>query len=395
MNILFITTKCPLPTNDGHSLRSFNLLKQVATVHDVHLLSFVKYQHEFDYLEDLEKICSSVQLFNVPENTSKIALATTIFLSFVGRKPFVVIKYDTKQMRKAIRSTTADVPIDLIHFDMLPLAVYLDEVTGERTVLDEHNVESMLLKRRVQTETRLISKWFFQKQQVLLEQFEKFVCRDMDSIVTCSDEDRHVLHGFAPNTPVTVVPNGVDMQFFSRDPEVSREVGSMIFVGGLNWFPNLDALQWFDRKILPLILKDCPNAHLHIIGQKGDDIFWKHSDSITSHGFVEDILPYMSKASVFVVPLRIGGGTRLKILNAMAMEIPVVSTTIGAEGLGAVSGENIILAEQEQEFAKAVIKLFDQSEYRKEIAINGRKLIEEKYRWKKIGQKLLKVYSQD
>ena len=229
----------------------------------------------------------------------------------------------------------------------------------------------------------------------MLEQFERSVCRRVDSILTCSEEDRNVLNSFAPDTPIEVVSNGVDTQFFTPDSSIAEETGSMIFVGGLNWFPNLEALQWFDIKIFPLILLDYPHAHLHIVGQQGDTISWQHTDAITCHGFVEDIRPYMAKASVFVVPLRIGGGTRLKILNAMSMGKPVVATTIGAEGLGVVSGENVILADQEQEFASAVITLFGQSEYSKKIAVNGRNFIEEHYQWGKIGQKLLKVYAQE
>ena len=168
----------------------------------------------------------------------------------------------------------------------------------------------------------------------------------------------------------------------------------MIFVGGLNWFPNLDALQWFDEEIFPDILQEYPSAHLHIIGQNNGKKIWKNKRAITCHGFVEDIRPYMARSSLFIVPLRIGGGTRLKILNAMSMGKAVASTTIGAEGLGVVSGENIVLADQEQTFSEAVKKLFNQPEYRMKISKNGREYIAAHYQWGKIGEKLLKVYEE-
>jgi glycosyltransferase involved in cell wall biosynthesis len=392
MNILFITTKCPLPTNDGHSLRSFNLLKQVAAEHKVHLLSFVKYQHEYNSIEELEKICHSVQLFDVPENKSKIVLLKTLIFSLLKRKPFVVCKYDTQPMRQAIQRNLTQNSIDIVHFDMLPLAVYLDEVNGPKTVLDEHNVESMLLKQRVNTETRQLRRWFFLKQQKLLEQFERFACREVDYIVTCSQEDKNTLNNFAPCTPVEVVPNGVDSVFFAPDIAIHEEPYSMIFVGGLNWFPNLDALQWFDKMILSDVLKEYPQAHLHIIGQQSEVTTWYNKDAITCHGLVEDIRPYMAKATVFVVPLRIGGGTRLKILNAMSMGKAVVSTTIGAEGLGVFSGDNIVLADKEKDFSKVVKNLFVQSEYRAKISRNGREYIAAHYQWDIIGKKLLNIY---
>lgn len=392
MNILFVTTKCPLPTNDGHSLRSFNLLKQVAAKNNIHLLSFVKYQQEYNSIDELEKICQSVELFEVPENRSKVSLIKTLVFSLLKRKAFVVCKYDTQPMRLAIRRKLSENSINIVHFDMLPLAIYLDEMRGQKTVLDEHNVESMLLKQRVDTQTRQVSKWFFSEQQRLLEQFEKSACHGVDYIVSCSQDDKKILNNFAPNTPVEVVPNGVDTCFFAPDSTVHEEDFRMIFVGGLNWFPNLDALQWFDKMIMPKILRDFPRAHLHIIGQKGDTISWLNQGSITCHGFVEDIRPHIAMASVFVVPLRIGGGTRLKILNAMSMGKAVVSTTIGAEGLGLISGENIVLADQENEFSIKVKKLFTHSEYRNKIAKNGREFIAAHYQWDNIGGKLVNIY---
>ena len=391
MNILFITTKCPLPTNDGHSLRSFNLLKQVAAVHTVHLLSFVKYQQEYNSIPELETICSSVTLMDLPENTSKTALYRTLILSVIAGKAFVTCKYDTLQMREKIREKIQE--IDLIHFDMLPLAVYLDETNGLPTVLNEHNVESLLLQRRLENEKGILKKWFFSRQQKLLEKFERNVCRNVHSIITCSENDLTTIKTFAPHTRVDVVPNGVDTSYFSPLVSEPEEPHSMIFIGGLNWFPNYDALEWFDSSIFPEILNQFPDAHLHIIGIMSDTFPWKHPQATTCYGFVDDIRPYMAKASLFIVPLRIGGGTRLKILNAMAMGKPVISTTIGAEGLGVTSGENILLADDEKTFSKMTGTLFNQSTARKTLSINARKYINDHYQWKHIGKKLLNVYN--
>ncbi len=392
MNILFITTKCPLPANDGHSLRSFNLLKQVATVHKVHLLSFVKYQHEYEAIGELEKICCSVKLFEVPENNSKTNLFKTLILSLLTRHPFVALKYDTLPMRMTIRRKLANTSIDLVHFDMLPLAVYLNEIHKETTILNEHNIESLLLKRRVGAETRKINRWFFRRQQKMLERFERTACRGVNYIISCSEKDRNVLKTFAPDTPAETIPNGVDTNYFTPDKSIDEEHGNMVFVGGLNWFPNQDGLQWFDKNVFPNILHKYPEAHLHIIGQQGNSIEWRHKKAITCHGFVEDIRPYMTRASVFIVPLRIGGGTRLKILNAMSMEKAVVSTSIGAEGLGLVPGENADIVDLSRDFATAITALFEDYERRREIAHNARNFVKEHYRWNNIGQRLIAIY---
>lgn len=392
MNILFITTKSPLPLSDGHSLRSFNLLKQVAADHRVHLLSFVKHQQEYQWIQELERLCLSVQMFAVPDNRSKVSLVKTLVLSVLKEKPYIVGKYDTPQMRDAIRYKISHESIDLVHFDMLPLALYLPEVNGKCRVLNEHNVESRLLRRRVAVESSWLRKIFFRKQQKLLEVFEVAACKAVDTVLSCSIQDSKILKEFAPNTDVSIIPNGVDTRFFSPQYP-GREVSeSMIFVGGLDWFPNRDALLWFDREIFPDILKVHPHAHLNIIGKRGEDISWIHETAITCHGFVEDIRPHMAEASVFIVPLRIGGGTRLKILNAMAMGKIVVTTEVGAEGLGLISGTDALLTNKEHEFASIVKDIFKNKESYLDISKNGQSLVKDEYQWESIGQKLLSVY---
>ncbi len=335
-----------------------------------------------------------MELFEISENNSKINLFKTLILSLLTKRPFVALKYDTSPMRMAIRNKLANTSIDIVHFDMLPLAVYLNEIHMEKTILNEHNVESMLLKRRIETENRKISRWFFKRQQKMLEQFERTACHGVNYIISCSEEDRNMLKTFAPDTPAEIIPNGVDTKYFAPDKSIQEEYGNIIFVGGLNWFPNLDGLQWFDKNIFPDILDRYPKAHLHIIGQQGSSVEWRHKKAITCHGFVEDIRPYMARASAFIVPLRIGGGTRLKILNAMSMEKAVISTSIGAEGLGLVSGENADIADSGRNFAAAVTALFERPERRKKLAHNAHNFVKEHYRWENIGQKLITVYHQ-
>lgn len=394
MNILFITTKSPLPLSDGHSLRSFNLLKQIAAQHTVHLLSFVKHQCEYQSIPELEALCCSVELFSVPDNRSRVSLVKTLFSSFVQGKPYIICKYDIPQMRKAICQKVAHSSIDLIHFDMLPLAVYLPEALGKVKVLNEHNVESSLLARRAAVETGWLKKTFFKRQQRLLEVFEVFACENVDTVLSCSIQDSEKLKEFSKNTPVEIIPNGVDTRFFSAASSIKEVPETMIFVGGLDWFPNRDALQWFDREIFPLILKEYPHAHLNIIGKKGGDIEWIHEAAITCHGFVEDIRPHMAQASIFIVPLRIGGGTRLKILNAMAMGKIVVSTEIGAEGLGLISGTHALLLNPEREFANAVKNIFNNRESYQDIPLKGRCFVKERYQWDSIGKKVVSVYEE-
>ncbi|MFV0438589.1 MAG: glycosyltransferase [Desulfopila sp.] len=391
--ILFITTKSPLPMNDGHSLRSCNIIKQLAKDFDIHLLSFVKSSEEQFYIPELEEICKSVQLIEVAENKSFFKLFFSLVVSVISGKAFVVYKYNKKEMHQCIKDIVKKLNISLVHLDMLPLGVYVKDIKGCNLVLDEHNVESALLKRRVKNEKKFVSKLFYKIQQQRLERFEKDVTSKVDHILACSDIDKDLLSSFSA-TPITVIPNGVDIEFFRPATQNLETKNSLVFVGGLDWFPNLDAVTWFDGKILPLILEDFPQISLHVIGNKSsiDAVKLKHPASITFHGRVEDVRPFISRATLFVVPLRIGGGTRLKILNAMAMKKCVVSTSIGAEGLGAMDGENIVIADTSQDFAEKIRQCLNAPEYSNTIGEGGYTHILENFQWDAIGNDLRKVY---
>ena len=378
--------------NDGHSLRSYNLLKQVAYEHTVHLLSFVKYQEEKLEKTKLEEICCSVQLMDVPANRSVLSLVLDIAKSLISLRPAVVEKYDTVVMRKAIRSVLAREKIDLVHLDMLPLAGYMNELGGYPVLLNEHNIESSLLARKAQQMKNTFAGLFFSLQAKWLNHFEQKAVGRVDHVISCSENDSEMLREFTDSTPITTIPNGVDTDYFAPTVEDDNGTVSLVFVGGLNWYPNLDALQWFDESIFPLVLAELPGIKLHIIGQSIASS-WKHQKNIVCHGSVPDIRPFMNQSAVFIVPLRIGGGTRLKILNAMAMEIAVVSTVVGAEGLQVKDKEDICLADQEQGFAEAVIQLARDADERRRMGAAARRTILDNYTWDSIGVKLRTVYA--
>lgn len=378
--------------NDGHSLRSYNLLKQVAFEHVVHLLSFVKYQEEKLEITKLEEICRSVQLLDVPANRSLFFLAWDVIKSIVCLHPVVVEKYTTLAMREAIRSVLAREKIDLVHLDMLPLACYLDELRDYPILLNEHNIESLLLARKAKHMKNRFVSLFFSLQAKWLNCFEQKAVAGVDCVIACSANDSAVLREFSNSPPIATIPNGVDTEYFAPTQEGDNGAVSLVFVGGLNWYPNRDALQWFDESIFPLVLAELPEITLHIIGQS-IDISWRHRESIVSHGSVPDIRPFMTRSSIFIVPLRIGGGTRLKILNAMAMELAVVSTVVGAEGLQITDKEDIWLTDQELDFARAVVRLARDADKRLSMGEAARRTILDNYTWSRIGAKLRSVYA--
>ena len=391
MKILFISTKGPLPTNDGHCLRTYNLLRQIAKHHEIYLLSFVKYQEEYDYVEELQQLCKHVEYFSIKENDSLSHNILSLAVNIFSAKPFVVQKYDTSEMRASIKQLLFQENIDLVHLDMLPLYCYRDLFSKIPIILNQHNIESALLLRRVEAETNPLRKLFFATQQKRLEKFEKEALSGVDHVAVCSEQDMQLAKEYAPDISISVIPNGVDLDFFQPSRKFEEELDSLVFVGGLNWYPNREGMEWFDREILPEINVLHPEIKVHLIG-RSEKINWVHKEHFIEYGFVDDIRPYLEKSAVFIVPLRVGGGTRLKILDAMAMEKAIVSTTIGAEGLGVADGEELILADSASSFAKGVVTLLEDHKKRHQIAKKSRQFVLSAYKWESIGSKLCQTY---
>lgn len=367
-------------------------MRLLAERHRVDLLSFVKFPEEYEYAAELEKYCRSVRLFNVAENNSKPVILKSLFRSIFSDKPFVALKYDSAAMRHAIREAVSSGDIDLVHLDLAPLGCYIDLVNGAKVVLNAHNVESHLLLRRAENEGNFWSRWFWSAQQGRYEAFERRLARQVQHILCCSEIDRSLFARMAPETPATVIPNGVDTRYFAPFDSTEVHPDKFVFVGGMNYYPNQDAIQWFDREVMPGILSERPDFTLHVIGRREGALELRHKGRIVFHGYVEDIRPHIHDAAAMVVPLRIGGGTRLKVLNAMAMGKTVVSTTIGAEGLRAADGKNIMLADDSAAFAAAVLKVAGDLEMRREIGPKARQFILDNYDWGRIGESLNEVY---
>lgn len=391
MKILFITTKSPLPMNDGHSLRSFNLLKAVAQKHDVTLLSFVKFPVEYEYKTELEKLCRTVTQFTIPDNGSRSRTALSACLNLVEKIPYVAMKYNQQKMREEIRSLLRDEKFDLVHLDMLPLGVFLDEINIP-VILNEHNVESALLKRRCESIINPVARWYFTEQQSRLEKFETDIVRRVSHVIACSEEDRLLLQSMEPDQPTSVVPNGVDTDFYQSHFAYAENQNNLVFVGGMNWFPNRDAVTWFDQAILPGLLKREPDIHLDVVGKAVDGMVNQHEHQITMRGFVDDTRPYIEKAAVAIVPIRIGGGTRLKVLEALSMGKAIVSTAVGVEGIKVTHRKNVLIADTPAEFVSAIVELQHNAELRAQLGNAARELACNTYRWDIIGNNLLEVY---
>ena len=391
--ILFVTTRIPYPPWEGHQIRTYNLLKRVCEEHEVKLVSFVRSDEDPAHADHLRTICKSVDLIKIPADQGKSKLLSTILSGVVTKTPFVVRKYSAPEMEQKLKEVIEQDAPDLIHFDMLPLAQYLPLCGDIPTILNDHNVESLLVERRAEATSSIPQKVFFSNQAPKLEEFEKFATQNATEILACSQEDAEILSRMGNGKGIHIIANGVDIEQFIPSDDVQVDHNKIIFVGGMGWFPNKDGMNFFIKEAMPLICEQNPDASLTVVGKSdGLDIPDQLKDKVSATGFVDDFRPLVHEAAVYILPLRVGSGTRLKLLEAMAMGKAIVSTRIGAEGVVLEDGENILMADTPQEIADAVIKLMRNKHLRDRLGKAAHEQAKNLYDWRILGNKMLAVY---
>ena len=395
MKILFIVPRLPLPADTGAKIRTFNLLKNIAQSNEVTLVSF--------YFSDDEKSVEALRAMGIAVHLVKTSERINPF-TLLDAFPVTIAKYRSMVMEKKLRSVIAKERFDVVHFDHLHMGQYRDCIGNIPCMLDEHNVESVILERCATLEKNALKRFIFQSQAQKMARLESKIVSDFSMCLAVSENDKEGLLKLSGNkAKVEVVPNGVDTEYFSDMIASSLPLGtprndesnSLVFTGSMDWLPNSEAVLYFAREILPLIWEKNPKIKFYVVGRdpsKEVQALGKVDSRIVVTGLVPDVRPYMALAKVFVVPIRVGGGTRLKILEAMSMGIPVVSTTVGAEGIAYTNGKDIILSDLPDEFSKSVLMLLNNTEKRNLLADAARKLVCEKYDWKVITKKLNAVY---
>jgi len=390
--ILFITTRLPYPVNEGHQIRTYNLLKRICKTHEVHYLSLQRKDDSAEAKQHLKTLCQTVTTFDIPNEHSKLRFILDLALGFVTKVPFVIRKYFSKNLQQAIKQKLSEESFDLVHFDMLPLAQYAKILDHTPYVLNNHNVESLLLKRRSENTNSILERVFFKNQSKKLYYFEALACAKAEETFVCSKIDLDILKKMVPTANISIVENGVDTQFFSFQ-NIKEKENSLVFVGGMGWFPNKDAMLFFLLDVMPLLIKQCPTIKLTLVGRStGIDIPETLKKHITVTGFVDDFRPIVYSSNIYILPIRVGSGTRLKLLEAMSMGKAIVATTIGAEGVELEQNTNVIYANDASEFVSAIIKLLNDPNKIDELGINARNIAEKQYDWDIITKKLLISY---
>ncbi len=395
--MLFICQTLPYPPDGGVNIRTFNILKILANRFDIDALFFFRRAERsstaavvagLDGLRSFAKVAA----FPIPQEHRRTRLVWDHLRSVGRHEPYTRYTYESGRFHRALRECVTAVRYDLVHVDSLDLAAYLPLVRHLPVVLTHHNVESELLKRRATTLTNPLARAYLAVQGGWLRDTEQKWCPEVALNLTTSQTDLEKLSSIAPTARFAVVPNGVDTETFR--PSADHVEGGVVFVGGTNWFPNRDALDHFCEDILPELRALGVEPPVRWVGRASpedrDDYSARYSVDLT--GYVDDIRPLVARAACYVVPLRVGGGTRLKILDAWAMGKAVVSTSIGCEGLEAHDGENILIRDSPADFARAIKHVLEDNALRTRLGSAARRTAEDTYSWTVVGRDLHRHY---
>jgi len=390
--ILFLAHLLPWPLSGGGQIKSYHTLQILSRRYDVSLLAFIRRADEEQNVAPLAPFCREAR--TVPLQRSRLRDGGVAVSSLLAGRSFLIARDDAPAMHRAVREILRVGRFEAIHVDHLQMAQFVPGDFEGRVVLDHHNIEHRIPQRMAQTSGNPLLRAFAAREWPRLRRFELAACRRADRVLVVSDEDRDGLIALAPDlgNRVETVPIGVDTNYFGV---VKRKADSktLLSIGTMYWPPNVDSMLYFCREILPGIKRQVPDVRLNIVGAKPTPAITALADeTVTVTGSVPDVRPWAEDCGAFVVPLRAGSGMRVKILNALAMGLPVVSTTIGAEGIAITDNENILLADGPDAFAQTTIRLLRDGELAARIAAGGRRLMAEQYAWDRVGDRLLGVY---
>lgn len=388
MNILIISTQFPYPPRSGFTRRVYQLARQLQSQHSVTLLSYAA-PEQFDGVWSLgPELPARIVERREPTVRAKRA-AQGLSLALPG--PYSCRDVFSSDMQEAIDELSAREQFDYIQLESSLLCTFRFP-PGPRIVLDEHNVEYEVFQRMGHGERSVPRRAFNRVEHYRFRRFERYWWTRVDSCAVTSERELRIVRQHAPRTPVTVVPNGVDLDYFRPEPG-HIEPDTVVFNGILTYRPNLDAAQHLIQDVWPRVLRRRPGARLEIVGRvtRSDAARLKGPGVIVT-GEVPDVRPYLRRAAVVVIPVRIGGGTRLKVLESLAMAKPTVSTSLGCEGLAVRNGEHLLIGDGSDAFARQIIRLFEEPDEGAALGRVGRQLVERAYSWELAGSRLTQAY---
>lgn len=403
MKVLWFSHLVPYPkTGLGVLQRSYHLVRELARAHEVYLLAFVQRKIIGELLGDVEaglqraqehlgQYCARVQFLSIPSDGSRMGRAWLATRSLVGAHPYTIRWLLSDEARRVAVDWNDSIDFDIVHFDTLSLVPYSDIFARGAKSLDHHNIESDMMLRRAAIERHPLKRLYFLQEGWRLQRYERQVCPRFDLNITCSSLDSERLNAVAPGATVAEVPNGVDTEYFRSSREPESPLG-LVFAGNLSWYPNAAAMLFFADKVWPALKKRLPGVTMDVIGSSPPSRLTALAEKDAQfrvHGFVPDVRPYLDQAALYVCPIMDGGGTKLKILDALAMGKAIVAHPIACEGIGVRDGHDVIFAREPDDFVRSIVALLADQDARRRLASNARLLAESSYSYGVIGRKLI------
>ncbi|MCB8945723.1 MAG: glycosyltransferase [Ardenticatenaceae bacterium] len=399
MKILILTPQLPYPPQQGTSLRNYHIIRGLAQRHEVTLLSFLEGNQTADpaAIAPLQALCLRVETVAVPPRSGMKRLWQLVS----GRLPDMAHRLYSPVYEIALRRVLAESQFDVIQVEGIELARYMSIIgaaSEARLIFDDHNAETELQRRNFLTDLGQPRRWvaaaYSWVQVRRLRRFERWACETADAVVAVSETDKKHLQSLAPSlqSPVSVIPNSIDVRAYQQP--VAPESYDLVFSGKMDYRPNVDAVLWFAAEVWPLICAERPSTTWAIVGQKPHPRLEavQGLPGVTVTGWVEQVQPYLAGAQVIVMPFRIGSGTRLKLIEAMAAGKAIVSTPIGAEGFPIEHDGELLLAETAEEMATAVLELLYHPQQRLRLGRAAQQFAQ-RYDWRQVVPLFEKIYT--
>ncbi|OGS25456.1 MAG: hypothetical protein A2297_06970 [Elusimicrobia bacterium RIFOXYB2_FULL_48_7] len=398
MNILFLTHSFPYPIDEGIKLMAYNLIKELSARHKVSLLSLIESEAENKHALELKRYCQKVEtVHHVLPRSPKQRLFNTLF----QKEPFNILQFYSLDFAVKLKQMLNEEKYDLVHFNFMNTTFYRNDIPEDMPcVFCSYDAMSMHFFRNISAEKSAMKKFYLRNQWKKLERYEIAMLPRFNRTVVVSPVDRDwfldLFKGIQKKPDISIVPIGVDPDYF-KPVFMEDDYPSVIFRGIMGFLPNIDAALYFQKEIFPAISREIPETKYYIVGKNPTEEVRAASNSrkVVVTGYVDDIRPYIAKATVNVCPMRVGTGMKYKIIESMALGTPTVATAFSCAGIPELKhGENIMIADTPEEFARSVVMLLKDKNLRLKLSENGRKMVSANYTWKKVAEKFENIYQE-
>ncbi len=369
MKILWVKPGKILPLDTGGKLRTYNILRYLSRTHELTYLSYYSGERDVAYEREVpDHIPGTISVHTPTKGMGSIAQYLHYLRRIAWRAPYTVLKFADPQVQELLEDWLAQRRFDVAVCDFLSSTLNFPRKLDTPTAIFQHNVESILWERKAAVEGRWIERAVFKLESAKMSRFEPEQARRFHHVIAVSEADKRAMSHMVDSSHITVVPTGVDLSKYRYDPNVQPAGPLVMFTGSMDWQPNIDGVEYFCKEIWPLVLRKLPAARFRIVGRDPHPrVKALASGSVQVTGSVPSVVDHLRDAAVIVVPLRIGGGTRIKIYEGMAMGKATVSTTVGAEGLDVHHGRDILLEDAPAEFADAIVSLLQNEDQRRRL----------------------------